>query len=732
MAESIEDPEESLATRSATRSPLDARSGAALVAVAFALLGLLAWRALRPARVKRDPGLSVLLVSDRHAAGGRARLLRPPRTRATPWIDRLAAEGVRFETRPGAQRRDPALARQPAVRPVPAAPRRSRQHGLPFPGRPAHARHDPAREGLAHGRLRQRVPARFPLRPRPGLRGLRRPGGRGRRPTAFAMPERPGSRDGARRRAGGSSRSRDQRWFAFVHLYEPHFPYEPPEPFASRFPGEPYHGEVAAADAALGPLLEPLLSAGARTPRSRRLHLRPRRVARRARRGDPRRLRLRGDAARAARASRPAALPAARGRPRRCGTSTCSRPCSTSWGSRRPPTCRAAACCRSSPGREDAAPESYLESLSPSLNRGWAPLRGIVDGEAEVRRPAPPRALRPRRRPRRAAEPRRLAAAGPRSAARPASPGSGAGDVGLGARVQEDEAALERLRALGYVAGGGVARKARYTAEDDPKHLIDLDARIEDVITLYRAGDVDGGDRGVRGDPPPPPRHAAGVPAARLPRAGARAARLRGRRVAQGGGPAAARRRDRLAPRRVPDRGRARRGRRCAFLEPTATARRPDIDVLTALGMAQARAGERDGRARHLRPGPGARPHERHGPRQRRHRLPDGRRPRARPAGLRGRPRRSTTAWRAPTTASASSPPGRAGPRRRSSGGSARWPSTRGTTRRSSTSGARCSRRGAREEARPYLEAYLRIAPVALESRDRERVRGWLREGAGS
>jgi predicted Zn-dependent protease len=32
------------------------------------------------------------------------------------------------------------------------------------------------------------------------------------------------------------------------------------------------------------------------------------------------------------------------------------------------------------------------------------------------------------------------------------------------------------------------------------------------------------------------------------------------------------------------------------------------------------------------------------------------------------------------------------------------------------------------EEARPYLEAYLKAAPVALEGRDMERVRIWLGE----
>jgi Flp pilus assembly protein TadD len=36
-------------------------------------------------------------------------------------------------------------------------------------------------------------------------------------------------------------------------------------------------------------------------------------------------------------------------------------------------------------------------------------------------------------------------------------------------------------------------------------------------------------------------------------------------------------------------------------------------------------------------------------------------------------------------------------------------------------------RQGREAEARPYLEAYLRAAPPALEARDIARVRGWLR-----
>jgi len=41
-------------------------------------------------------------------------------------------------------------------------------------------------------------------------------------------------------------------WFAWVHLFDPHVPYAPPEPFRTRFPKAPYDGEVAFMDAQLG------------------------------------------------------------------------------------------------------------------------------------------------------------------------------------------------------------------------------------------------------------------------------------------------------------------------------------------------------------------------------------------------------------------------------------------------------------------------------------------------
>ncbi len=50
--------------------------------------------------------------------------------------------------------------------------------------------------------------------------------------------------------------------FVWVHLYDPHDPYEPPEPFATQFKDHLYDGEIAYADSALGHLLDFLKKRG--------------------------------------------------------------------------------------------------------------------------------------------------------------------------------------------------------------------------------------------------------------------------------------------------------------------------------------------------------------------------------------------------------------------------------------------------------------------------------------
>ena len=51
-------------------------------------------------------------------------------------------------------------------------------------------------------------------------------------------------------------------WFAWVHCFDPHHPYEPPEPFLSQYKGRLYDGEVAYVDSALKKLVDDIEDKG--------------------------------------------------------------------------------------------------------------------------------------------------------------------------------------------------------------------------------------------------------------------------------------------------------------------------------------------------------------------------------------------------------------------------------------------------------------------------------------
>ena len=51
-------------------------------------------------------------------------------------------------------------------------------------------------------------------------------------------------------------------FFMWVHLYDAHDPYDPPEPYKSRYASEPYDGEIAYVDSAVGKLLQELKARG--------------------------------------------------------------------------------------------------------------------------------------------------------------------------------------------------------------------------------------------------------------------------------------------------------------------------------------------------------------------------------------------------------------------------------------------------------------------------------------
>lgn len=173
----------------------------------------------------------------------------------TPSIDRLAAEGVRF---------DRAQTTAPVTLPAHASILTGRSlpaHGVLDNGAFALPPEVPTlAEALAAAGFATGAFVSSPvLARRHGLaRGFAEYDDRiERTPAALNWEERPGTGTVTSALAW-LALQRNAPAFLWVHLFEPHRPYAPPEPFASQHPGDPYQGEVATADAAVGRLLDGL------------------------------------------------------------------------------------------------------------------------------------------------------------------------------------------------------------------------------------------------------------------------------------------------------------------------------------------------------------------------------------------------------------------------------------------------------------------------------------------
>jgi len=57
---------------------------------------------------------------------------------------------------------------------------------------------------------------------------------------------------------------KDGKFFAWIHIYDPHTPYEPPEPYRSEYPLSPYLGEIAYTDTQLARLWDSIGRSGLR------------------------------------------------------------------------------------------------------------------------------------------------------------------------------------------------------------------------------------------------------------------------------------------------------------------------------------------------------------------------------------------------------------------------------------------------------------------------------------
>ena len=277
------------------------------------------------------------------------------------------------------------------------------------------------------------------------------------------------------------------KWFCWVHLWDPHDPYAPPEPYATRFKDDPYSGEVAYVDAEIGRLMDALGQAGLEGRTA---------VVLTGDHGES--LGDHGETYHGYFAYNATlwvpliiAAPGTKaGRvkdhvshvdifPTVCDLLGLEKPASLQ-GASLSPLLR---------GRTRPARPIYFEALEAYINRGWAPLRGVIEnGKKFISSPIPELYDLESD----FAEGKDLAATSNLPAyQKRLQEVMKLGESSLAAlsgRQTTDRETLERLRSLGYAASRVSQIKSSHGPEDDLKTLLPLEQKITEAARLKREG----------------------------------------------------------------------------------------------------------------------------------------------------------------------------------------------------------------------------------------------------
>lgn len=263
-----------------------------------------------------------------------------------------------------------------------------------------------------------------------------------------------------------------QKRFLWIHLYDPHAPYLPPEPFLSQYRFSEYLGEIAYVDDALSKAIGPILAADPEAL-----------VVLTSDHGES--LGEHGEETHGLFAYESTLkiplIVARRGVEHRV------EPAYVRHVDIVPTILEGAglAIPKELPGQSLLSPiapdDSYFEALSASLNRGWAPLTGVIHGGTKyVDLPLAELYDLPRD----PHETTNLVAERRRDVEQSrALLERMKGDLPVTPRTVSPEE-VARLRSLGYVAGSAAAQ-THYTAADDPKSLVAIDKKMHEAIDSF-------------------------------------------------------------------------------------------------------------------------------------------------------------------------------------------------------------------------------------------------------
>ena len=277
-------------------------------------------------------------------------------------------------------------------------------------------------------------------------------------------------------------------WFLWIHCFDPHSPYESPEPFKSEFKNHPYDGEVAYVDFSLGELLSYLKNEDAFEKTV---------IVFTADHGES--LGEHGEETHGYFAYNSTiwvpliiSLPGAVNNqvnqtvshidifPTVCDVLHVEKP-SFLQGSSLLPLLK---------GKKLSEKPVYFESLYPYYSRGWAPLRGYISGgEKFIDSPIPEvydldkdfdELIN-------LAEKRELDKYKSKLA-------SIIGDQSQPEEVESqriDREALQKLKSLGYISSRQVITKENFTPESDIKMLLPYHNKSSEAMNIYKAGKVE-------------------------------------------------------------------------------------------------------------------------------------------------------------------------------------------------------------------------------------------------
>ncbi len=276
-------------------------------------------------------------------------------------------------------------------------------------------------------------------------------------------------------------------WFLWVHLFDPHHPYEPPEPFRTQYGDRPYDGEVAYADSELGRLFDVLErpDPGGKTI-----------VVFTADHGEA--LGEHGEVTHGFLAYNPTLwvplivdLPGERPLrndelvshadifPTICEALGLKTPGGLSGHSLLPAIA----------GRRIPEPAVYFESLYPFFQRGWAPLRGLIDGDKKyIESPIPELYDLARDFGEQANLAARTEIGGYRKALEELL-AKQAGPAGAANRAKPDARTREALASLGYISGPAGAAPREFGPGDDVKVLLPFYNRAIEAADLHASGE---------------------------------------------------------------------------------------------------------------------------------------------------------------------------------------------------------------------------------------------------